>query len=80
MSKTQTRSLFSTVSYVQNYPYHGYQIKRDSYMAMYEGIETISHNGATETVWRWVPTKDDAEQFIRAQQRVARPESSNSLP
>jgi hypothetical protein len=49
-------------------------------MAMYEVIETISHHGATETVWRWFPTKDDAEQFIRAQQRVARPESSNSLP
>lgn len=73
--KTQTSSLFSTVSYVQNYPYHGYQIKRDSYMAMYEVIETISHHGATEVVWRWFPTKDDAEEFIRAQQRVARPQS-----
>jgi len=44
-------------------------------MAMYEVIEAISHHGATEVVWRWFPTKDDAEEFIRAQQRVARPQS-----
>jgi len=49
-----------------------YQIKRDNFMRAYEVIQKISNRGATQVVWRWFPKKEDAEQFIRAQQRVAR--------
>tara|TARA_R100000808_G_scaffold492_2_gene2473 strand:- start:169 stop:330 length:162 start_codon:yes stop_codon:yes gene_type:complete len=50
----------------------GFTIKRDSFMQAYEVIQKISDHGATQVVWRWFPKKEDAETFIRAQQRVAR--------
>lgn len=72
MSKIQTNSLFSSVGYIQNYEFMGMRVKYDSFMQCYEVIQNVSNRGATEVVWRWFPTKDDAETFIRAQQRVAR--------
>ena len=72
IQKTQTNSLFSEAGYVQNYEYMDYQIKRDNFMGAYEVIQKISDRGATQVVWRWFPKKEDAETFIRAQQRVAR--------
>ena len=70
--KIQTSSLFSETGFIQNYDFMGYQIRRDNFMQAYEVIQKISDHGATQVVWRWFPKKEDAETFIRAQQRVAR--------
>ena len=50
----------------------GYQIRRDNFMQAYEVIQKITDRGATQVDWRWFPKNEDAETFIRAQQRVAR--------
>ena len=72
IQKIQTSSLFSETGFIQNYDFMGYQIRRDNFMQAYEVIQKISDRGATQVVWRWFPKKEDAETFIRAQQRVAR--------
>lgn len=69
-----TSSHSNIPGWVMHYDYRGFSIERDSFVGAWEVKRRFILGGASEVSYRWFPSREDAEIWIRkygAQQRVA---------